>query len=155
MITVDSIIENSKHTHYHPVSFGSEDGGNTLLIYIFNGDPYDADIVLARLNMQTLVLKVIGCGEMDLGLGFCEGWAFDKYDWLDIKIGHDKAEAAKALLNSNISEEQFLYEILYYVDQLVWEEMYIVQDTHDDLKNVKRKLYPIVEKQTDEASEEK
>ena len=149
MITIDSLVE--KCGNLFPITLKKTTDNNTLIIYIFNGDPYDTDIVLAKLSMDTLSLEVINGGDHDLALGFYEGWLFDSYDWSDLEY-FDLKDAPKVLLNSDISEEQFFYEILGCIYNSLEEEIYVQKDEFNKVKKVMKELSPIVKQQTLEAT---
>lgn len=144
MITTDSIIEKINH-RYFPITVG-KDADNTLCIYSFNGSPYDGDILLAKLNMKTLELDIVHCTTVDIGLRFSEGFAFEKYDWSDLN-----EYTPDALLNSDISEEQFFEEILNFIPDEIEEEIGIMNDSLRNINNAIKEIEPVVKKQTAEA----
>lgn len=141
MITTDSIIEKINHKIF-PITLGKDDENN-LCIYSFNGSPCDADILLAKLDMKTLELDIVHCSSVDIGLRFLEGCAFDQYDWSDL----DEC-TPEALLNSDISEEQFFEEILGFIPDEIEEEVGIMNDNLENVNKAMETLAPIVKQQT-------
>ena len=145
MITVDSIIEKLNHKIF--LFFLEKDDDGNLVIYSFNGSPYDADLKLATLNIDDLVLDIVHCSSIHIGDRFSEGFAFEQYDWSDLN-----EFTVQALLESDISEEQFFEEIISYIPDEIEEEIEVMSDHIRNVNEVTKRLAPIVKQQTKEAT---
>ena len=145
MITIDSLVKTINHK-YFPISIKKDDReDNVLDICVFNGSPYDTDIMIATLNMDTLDLDIISSEHVDIWDMFSQGFAFDVYDWSDIN-----PKSIVDFLGSDITEEQFFLEILAFIGDSIDEKIIVLEDALEGINDAMDKITPIVNKQTKE-----
>ena len=102
MITAESIVEKIGNK-YFPVSFKVDVNGGTLCICVFNGDPYNDDITVAKFNMYDMYLYVIDICVLDMA------------DYWEDRI-------------DDITEEQFVLKILADISDELEEEITVLND---------------------------
>ena len=108
MITAESIVEKIGDK-YFPVSFKVDvNDDNVLYICVFNGDPYDDDITIAKLYMYDLYLYVLNICVLDIS------------DYWEDRI-------------DDVTEEQFILEILADISDELEEEITILNKVNNDI----------------------
>ena len=108
MITAESIVEKIGNK-YFPVSFKVDvNDDDVLYICVFNGDPYDDDITIAKLYMYDLYLDVLDISGLDMG----DYWK-DRID--------------------DVTEEQFISEILADISDELEEEITVLNKVNNDI----------------------
>lgn len=123
MITAESIVEKIGNK-YFPVRFKVDvNEDNVLYICVFNGDPHDGDITVAKLNMYDMYLYVIDICGLDLA------------DYWEDRI-------------NDVTEEQFVLEILADISDELEEEITILNKVNNDIGVAIGEISEVVARQT-------
>ena len=122
MITAESIVEKIGNK-YFPVSFKVDvNDDDVLYICVFNGDPYDDDITVAKLNMYDMYLYVIDICVLDMS------------NYWEVRV-------------DDVTEEQFVLEILADISDELEEEIAVLNKVNNDIEVAIGEISEIVARQ--------
>ena len=122
MITAESIVEKIGNK-YFPVSFKVDvNDDDVLYICVFNDDPYDDDITVAKLNMYDMYLYVIDICVLDMS------------NYWEVRV-------------DDVTEEQFVLEILADISDELEEGITVLNKVNNDIEVAIGEISEIVARQ--------